>query len=68
MIPCVPEHAIIVIMNFGTMGNLLDSEELLISNGKIDVEKLVSLLPQTFADEDSDEWPWSNYIEPHLMN
>ena len=45
MIPCVPEQACIVILNFGTTGNLLDWEELLISNGKIDVAKLVSFLP-----------------------
>ena len=68
MIPCVPEHAYIVIMNFGTTGNLLDSEELLISSGKIDVEKLVSFLPQMFVEEDSANLPWPNYTKRHLMN
>lgn len=68
MIPCVPEQACIVILNFGTTGNLLDWEELLISNGKIDVAKLVSFLPQIVEDEDLDEMPWPNYTESHLMN
>ena len=68
MIPCVPEQARIVIMNYGTTGNLLDWEELHISNGKIDVERLVSFLPQMLVDEELEDEPWPNYIERHLMN
>ena len=68
MMHCLPEEAVIVIMNYGTTGHLSDWAELHISNGKIDVERLVSYLPQIVEGEDLDDLPFPNYTDMHSMN
>ena len=68
MIPCYPEHQIIVILNYGTTGSLLDWGELQISNGKIELEKLVSLLTQNLEEQALVKRPWLNYTDTLSMN
>jgi hypothetical protein len=68
MLPSVPERQIIVIMNFGKTGYLSDWAELHISNGKIELEKLVSLLTRTEKDTDAVPKPCPNCYDMPSMN
>ena len=68
MYPCVPEHQTIVILSYGKTGYLSDWAELQISNGKIELEKLVSFLTRTASGTDTAENQWPNYYGTLSMN